>query len=243
LHRLLHGVFIVLHTIKNTRLAACTGLVLLAALSARAELVTNGSFEADALSPSNLGGSLGLQTIPMGWSALRGGQNVDLIGNGYFGGSASHGTVFLDLIGNGTGSLPSGVRQAVNLLSGVSYRLSFDYNGGAPLTVVDSLLQWALGDLDHGSIDVDALNVFSGNRRPVTPWGHFSRDIAVATGGSYWLSFSTPYGDSGGPYLDNVSLIALTPTQQVDEPGALSLAAGALVLLGAARRVAGRKQG
>lgn len=230
-----------LHKINNTCTSACVCLVLFAAASARAELVINGSFEADALTSG--GGTLKLQTIPTGWSSLRDDQNVDLIGTGYFGGSASHGSVFLDLIGNIAGSFPSGVRQQVSLQAGVGYRLSFDYNGGAPLTVVDPLLQWALGDLDGGSINVGAMNVFAGNGRPVTGWGHFTHDFAVVSDGSYWLSFSTPYGDSGGPYLDNVSLIARAPVLQVDEPGVLPLAAAALLLLSAVRRGARRSKG
>lgn len=214
--------------------AACIALTALVALPAHAELVTNGGFEVDGLPDG--GGMLRLQTIPTGWNNVSTNQNVDLIGDGYFGGTASEGTKFLDLIGNSTGSFPSGVRQSLFLQGGVTYRLSFDYNGGAPLDVVDPLLQWALGSLDSGSINVGSLNVFAGNGRPVTAWSSFTRDITAAASGDYWLSFSTPYGNSGGPYLDNVSLTALPPGPVVDEPAALALVIGALGLLAITRR-------
>lgn len=128
------------------------------------------------------------------------------------------------------------VQQIVGLQAEHTYRLSFSYNGGAPTSVTDPLLEWALGNLDGGAINVGALNVFSGNGRAVTDWVRFTQDIEVSTSSNEWLRFSTPYGDSGGPYLDNVSFVSLGSPVPVPEPSALSLSIGALVLLGATTR-------
>lgn len=219
----------VLRTVCGLSLALASG-------AATASLVVNGGFEADALTQG--GGLLLLQTAPTGWVSLGGAQNVDLIGSGYFGGSASEGSVFLDLIGNSTGTFPSGVRQSISLSGGTTYRLSFDYNGGAPLTVVDPTLDWSLGSLAGGGINVGALNVFAGSGRTVTPWQTLVSDIDVVSDGSYWLQFSTAAGNSGGPYIDNVRLDRLTviPPGTVDAPATLALVGLGMAGLAATRR-------
>ena len=129
----------------------------------------------------------------------------------FAGGTASDGCQFVDLIGGGVGTFPSGLSQTMLLQGGMTYRLSFDYNGGrytdgSPTS--GAVLDFSLGSLVSGSINVDALNAFAANG-PVTPWQSISSVFTVATTDNYALTFQTMGGAFGAPYIDNVRLTAV----------------------------------
>jgi hypothetical protein len=198
--------------------------------ASQANLVQNGSFEAQGVS-----GNSYITAIPTGWSDLGNGSTTDILAAGYSGGSASDGSQYVDLIGGGSGVFPSGLSQSLHLLAGTTYRLAFDYNGGqAP----GSILKYALGSLVAGNFNVEAMNNFSAFGA-TTPWQHFSTDVAVAVSGDYSLSFWTESGAWGSPYLDNVSLDALPGS--VPEPTSLLLiGAGICGILATVRKRSGR---
>ncbi len=184
-----------------------------------ANLVTNGSFEAETV-PLNL---FLASTTPTGWTAY-GSQAPDILTVGYSGGVAADGDDYVDLIGGGTGVLPAGIQQSVNLVAGISYTVSFAYNGdgNSPRE-----LQYSLGSLLSGTIDVSSLNNFSTINKPVTVWQLFAATVTPAVSGSYTLALytDTPGATFGSPYVDNVSVEA------VEVPEAAP--SGILVLLGA----------
>ncbi|MDD5295512.1 MAG: PEP-CTERM sorting domain-containing protein [Rhodocyclaceae bacterium] len=172
---------------------------------ANANLVQNGSFEAPTISGNYAAG------IPPGWSSLGNGSSTDVLAAGYSGGSASDGSQYLDLIGNNQGVFPSGLSQNVHLIAGRSYRLAFDYTGGRysdGSKTSGAVLEYTLGNLSTGAFNVDDLNNFP-DFGPKTAWQHFSADISVAVSGDYALTFQTPSGAWGSPYLDRVSMEAL----------------------------------
>lgn len=166
-----------------------------------ANLVVNGSFESPA-APADWFST----AIPTGWTALGNGSTTDIIHTGYSGAVASDGSQFVDLIGGGAGTLPSGLLQTLHLSGGQTYRLSFDYNGDGGLG--GTLLEFALGSLVTGSIDVTSLNVY-----PIfgatAPWQSHAVDFAVATTGNYDLVFQSLSGLYEGPFIDDVSLVAV----------------------------------
>ena len=186
-------------------------IVATAQIAHSANLVTNGSFESP-VSPSG-----GFVTgVPDGWFSIGGG--TDIISAG---------------LGGGVGTFPSGLFQTVNMSGGVTYQLSSDYNGGRfqdGTPTSGSVLDYSVDGLVSGSINVDALNVFS-DYGPATPWQRLSSDFAVITTGEYTLKFQTPTGAFGSPYLDNVTIDTIVP-----EPSTLLLGAMATVGLFLRRR-------
>lgn len=187
------------------RILCPSTMAILIGLSASAQnLVQNGSFERPAVPP---GGNLISARIPEGWSSLSDGSSTDIIHESYRGSSAAEGVQFLDLIpGLPSPKFPSGLAQTIRLESGTEYRLSFSYNGaryddGGSTT--NAVLNWSMGDLLSGNINVDGLNVYSKNG-PVTPWQVFSTNFVATTSGDYELRFQTSWGWFGSPYVDNV---------------------------------------
>lgn len=200
-------------TLMPSALALLAGL---SPVSAQANLVQNGSFEAPALSGNFFEG------IPSGWSGLGNGSSTDVLLAGYSGGSATDGSQYLDLVGNSQGTFPSGLSQSLHLLGGHTYRLAFDYAGGRyndGSKTSGAELQYALGALASGAFNVDELNIFAAFG-PTTPWQHFSGEVTVTVTGDYTLSFQTPGGAWGSPYLDNVSVNDLN---SAPEPSSLIL--------------------
>lgn len=207
--------------------------VLLAAIlagPAQANLLQNGSFEADSFSGPYLTG------IPSGWQSLGNGSTVDILASGAGGGAAAEGSRYVDLIGGGFGTLPSGLFQTVHLLAGQTYHLSFDYNGGRYMDgtpTVGAVLEYSLGALLSGSVNVDGLNNFPDYYAATSPWQHFAANVQVASTGDYQLRFQTSAGMWGSPYVDNVVLNGNT----VNEPtSALLLVASLFGLARYSRR-------
>ena len=181
-------------------------------------LLVNGSFESPGAPAASF-----LTQIPNGWTSLGNGSTVDIIAAGYAGGSASDGNQLVDLIGGGVGTFPSGLKQTVTLQGGTMYSLSFDYNGGRyqdGTPTSGAVLDYLLGSLVSGSVNVDALNAFASNG-PVTPWQSMSLVFTVATTNDYLLTFQTLSGAFGGPYIDDVRLNVIPVN--VPEPSTLML--------------------
>lgn len=192
-----------------------------------ANLVTNGSFEAQVV-PDEFYLEA---TTPTGWLSY-GAQAPDILTVGYSGGTAADGVNYMDLIGGGEGVLPAGIRQDLSLTAGITYAVSFAYNGdfNSP-----RFLNYSLGSLLADSIDVSALNNFSALNPNTTVWQLFSAEVTPVVSGTYSLAFYTESGAFGSPYVDNVSVEAVT----VPETSALLAllgAAGTVVLLRWGRR-------
>ena len=201
---------------------------------AHANLIQNGSFE----SPVN-GTQVGV--IPSSWQSLGNGSTVDIIHNGFYGAFASDGVQFVDLISNST--FPSGLKQSVDLLGGVTYQLAFDYNGGRYVDGSQTngrILEYSLGSIVTGSMNVDDLNVYADNG-PTTPWQTRSVIFTAPSSGTYELIFSTPngLGGSGSPYVDNVRLDEVS---QVPEPSVTSLLGLGIATLGLTAFSNGRRR-
>lgn len=188
-----------------------------------ANLLVNGSFEAESV-PANfyLAG-----TTPSGWLSY-GDQAPDILTVGYSGGTAAAGVNYVDLIGGGAGSIPAGIRQDVSLSAGVTYAVSFAYNGdfNSPRD-----LKYSLGSLLSGTLDVSGLNNFAQLNPTTTVWQVFSALVTPSTSGTYTLSLytETPGAAFGSPYVDNVSVEPVA----VPEASALAtlLAAGGTALV------------
>ena len=192
-----------------------------------ANLVTNGSFEAQVV-PDNFYLEA---TTPTGWLSF-GAQAPDILTVGYSGGTAADGVDYVDLIGGGVGVLPAGIRQDLLLTAGITYAVSFAYNGdfNSP-----RFLNYSLGSLLAGSLDVSALNNFSALNPNTTVWQLFSAEVTPVVSGTYSLAFYTASGAFGSPYVDNVSVEAVT-VPETSALVALLGAAGTVVLLRRRRR-------
>lgn len=186
-----------------------------------ANLVTNGSFEAQVV-PANFYLEA---TTPTGWLSY-GGQAPDILTVGYSGGTAADGVNYMDLIGGGVGTLPAGIRQDLALMAGVTYSVSFAYNGdfNSP-----RLLKYSLGSLLSGSLDVSGLNNFAALNPTTTVWQLLTAQVTPVATGTYSLAFYTESGTYGSPYVDDVSVEAVA----VPEASVL------LALLGAAGTAGG----
>jgi hypothetical protein len=192
-----------------------------------ANLVTNGSFEAQVV-PDDFYLEA---TTPTGWLSY-GVQAPDILTVGYSGGTAADGVDYVDLIGGGVGVLPAGIRQDLLLTAGVTYAVSFAYNGdfNSPRS-----LNYSLGSLLSGSIDVSGLNNFSALNPNTTVWQLFTTEVTPVVTGTYSLEFYTTSGSFGSPYVDNVAVEAVT-VPETSALAALLGAAGTVVLLRRRRR-------
>jgi len=193
-----------------------------------ADPVINGSFE----QPTVPAGTAATVT-PTGWTALGGG--VDIFTTGMSGGSASSGLQFVDLIGTGQGTFPSGLYQDIFLQAGTTYQLSFDYNGQAG-NPPGAILDYSLGSLVSGSINVDGMNVFA-DLAPVTAWQTSQSLLTPALSDTYRLTFTTSAGFFTAPFIDNVSVSEVAAAVPEPETYALMLAGfGAIGLFGRRQR-------
>ncbi|PRY22689.1 putative secreted protein/choice-of-anchor C domain-containing protein [Aliiruegeria haliotis] len=191
-------------------LLACV-LCSLGAGVASAATITNGSFEAEDISPDSwriLGaGSPGLP----GW--IIGGDGVDVKHSAYY--PASDGNQSIDLVASsGSGD----IRQVVNGLSvGSTYRISFDYAAN-PAVRRGVVIRFAasIGNFR------DAITVGTNTlTRGVVNWTPASFDFTAGNTSERLRFASRASGSASGAMIDNVS-ISLVPVP----------AAGILLLAG-----------
>jgi hypothetical protein len=206
--------------------ALAAGLACAGAASAATNLVANGGFEA----PSEVGQDyVNFSSGFTGWNVLV--NNVDIVpyAGAYGEGAPSGGGAaqFLDLVGYGS---TGAVSQDLGLVAGQTYNFSFDYANNAFSTSSAS-----------ADVTLDGVLLTSVTHNTSTPtagdWTHYSGSFVAGASGPYELAFTTTAGgNSGGIFLDNVSVSA------VPEPATWALMLAGFGGLGAALRVTRRRR-
>jgi hypothetical protein len=202
-------------------------VLLLAASSASAALVTNGGFESPDITGFPF---LGVgSTLMPGWTVV--GNTIQLTDNGAFGGVgvvASQGQQFLDLTGNvGRGG---GVRSdPVATTAGQQYRLEFDL--GAFFVAGQGSFGNVTVDLWIDGVAQASFTNLMSLTSAGSDWETMHWDFTAATSASTFEIRSSLLTSSSnlGVGLDNVRLSA---QGSVPEPTTLALAALALLGLG-----------
>jgi hypothetical protein len=184
-------------------------LLLLASLPsfANANLVTNGSFEADV----QANGTWSIYDNLTGWTGV---NNVELRNN--VAGIASDGVNYVELDTTSNNS----IFQVITTAIGDVYDLSFDYSPRMGVSSQSNPIQafW------NGSLLTQITG--SGIGKSGNNW--YTLSFSVIGTGSDKLSFSAAgISDSFGGGLDNVSLVSLVP-----EPGIWSSLSAGLMLIG-----------
>ncbi len=185
----------------------------LAALASPAtNLVSNGSFETNLMSP----GTWGVGSNLTGWTG--GSYGIELRDN--VDGTASDGRNFVELDTTANSSMS----QTISTVLGQWYLLTFDYADRVGTAASTDGIAWSFGG---------AGGVIEGSGSDA--WQHFSTRVQ-ADSSRMTLNFSaTGLSDSMGTSLDNVSVSA----SAVPEPAGITLVLGAL---GAAAAVTRRRQ-
>lgn len=197
--------------------ATITGFVCLLALPARANLLTNGSFETGT-NPGLFTDLAGGSTAITGWTVTL--NHLDYIGSLW---TASNGSRSLDLEGSVcvlfTSNCAGGISQSFATTPGQQYTVTFDLAGNPlniPVTKIIDVL--AAGQDQTFSFSVAGRS--PSNMGWTTHTWAFTASAATTT-----LEFRTADGTatSGwGPALDNVSVDPVGSTS-VPEPGAFAL--------------------
>jgi choice-of-anchor C domain-containing protein len=193
--------------------------VALAAGSAHAQsanLVANGSFEAQSVVNS----AIGFDTFTSAGQGLTGWtvnlRSVDLVSTLW---AASHGRNSLDLNGLGKGV----ISQVLHTVIGQTYSLSFDLAGNGAAGAAIKGLSVNLGPTGTYTFDT------TGKTYSNMGWTTYTTQFA-AVSTSTTLSFASMTSGAGGPALDNISVSA------VPEPETYALLLAGLGLMGAVAR-------
>lgn len=196
--------------------AACCSIV---APYAAANLVTNGSFEANTIVPTN---GLDFQTFTpasspafIGWTIFTLDSNtglpilnsgsVDLVGTYW---QAADGTKSLDLDGN----TQSGVMQSLLTTAGTKYTLDFSISGNP-----DSCHNCAVSTQMSVGVAINnqtyTFNITPSQDHNNMHWQTVLPITFTATSGSTDLSFASLTSGSYGMVLDNVSVVAVPESE------------------------------
>jgi hypothetical protein len=198
-------------------IAVCAaGIVGAAGGEAKANLITNGSFEDPAISDPWFTYFAGSGDL-LGWGV--GGASVDVVNGDLFGVPAYDGIQFLDIAGSPG---PGGIAQDFATDVGQQYQLTFFYiprGFSAKVTFVTGSASYVDDIVDIGA----------------TGWQQYSRTYTALHPISTLIFQSQPGGDSDGVYIDAISVEEVSA---VPEPSSMALLGiGACVSgLGAAHR-------
>jgi hypothetical protein len=195
-----------------------------------ANLVVNGSFEAD--DASNI--PFFLRQIPNGWSSIPGYDVVDVIHNDYTQNDpipvlldAQHGVQFIDLNG---GDLIGGMQQTINGITPGARLLLSLYAG-----------QWVTNSTLNGQPASLSYSLIDASNDTLLGTGNFTTDTALWTlrtlnafapvSGSVRVDIRTTFTLQAGPGVDNVSLVEVVP-----EPASWAMLVAGFGIVGAAMR-------
>jgi hypothetical protein len=194
---------------KSKKLLAAAVLAIAATSAQAANLVTNGSFEADA----QANGSWNIYPTLTGWTGI---PNIELRNN--VAGAAQDGVNFVELDAN----FNSGMSQSINTATGL-YELSFWYSAREGVAAGSNGLDFSFGSLT-GNVLYNVAGAPSGHI-----WQHYTGLVTLS--GPTTLTFSAAEkSDSLGGSLDNVSVTA------VPEPETYALLLAGLGLIGTIAR-------
>jgi hypothetical protein len=213
-----------------------TFLVMVVTVDARANLLTNGSFE--TTTPSVPAGSF-VNFLPgssgiTGWTVVGvTGTEVSVVNAFSQGGInflAEDGSNWLDLTGDGTNNDTEGVTQTIATNPGDQYSLSFFVGNVFNPTGIFGTTSTV--DVSENGVSLGAFENSCTTCTSSLTWQLFTTTF-VATGSSTTLRFlnGDPANDNSNG-LDNVSLVDNGPVGAVPEPTSLMLVSSGLVLLG-----------
>jgi choice-of-anchor C domain-containing protein len=173
------------------------------AYAAGPSVISNGSFETGIAPGVFTTLTAGDNSSIPGWTVSSG--TIDYIGSYW---TASDGSRSIDLSGNG----PGGISQTFATIAGVTYNVTFDLSGNpAGPPAVKTMTVDAGGAPSTYTYDT----VAAGNTLANMKWAAQTYSF-TATSASTTLTFTSTTATAYGPALDDVRVVAATPTAKDD---------------------------